>query len=419
MELRFFYDVVCPYAYLASTRVEAMAARTGASVRWIPILLGGLFREVDAPTNPSALMNPAKARHNLLDMRRWADLWSVPLSMPAAHPRRTVAAMRLCVAADDATRPALSQALFRAYWADGEDVADRAVLDRIARAHGLDPAVIDGDAAREGLFASTREAARAGAFGVPAFVVGEHLFWGQDRMHLVEAALGGPVRSQLDGAPLRRDRSDRPRVRFFHDYASPFSYLAATQIDALAAARGLEVAWTPILLGALFRSIGTPDVPLFTMSENKRRYVARDLDDWARALGVPYQFPSRFPLRSVLPLRVTLVEPAAASHLYRAYWAEDQAIDDPETLAAVLTAAGFDAATLLERSQAPAIKAALRQNTEEAEAAAVFGVPTVEVSYPGAAPLLFWGQDRLTLAAAAMDGWIPAGEGAPDPSGVV
>ncbi len=411
MELRFYYDVVCPYAYLASTRVEQLAARCGATLRWRPILLGGLFREHNAAQNPGAEMNAARARLNILDMHRWASLWGVPLTMPASHPRRTVSAMRSLVAAPEELRPALSRALFRAYWVDGVDISDRQELDALARAHGLDPQRIDSDEARAGLYATTSEAARAGAFGVPSFVVARGdgsttLFWGQDRMHLVERALGrAEARSQLEPAASFPRRHADVRLRFFHDFASPFSYLAQAAVGELAAAHGVTVEWAPILLGGLFRAIGTANVPLHTFHAVKQAYVRRDMQDWAALRGVPLRFPSRFPIRTVLPLRVALAEPAVTPHIYRAIWADDRPVDTPEALGPLLAERGFDARALLERAQTPAIKQALRRNTEEAQAAGACGVPTLEVTSPGRPPALFWGQDRLEMAFAAVRGW--------------
>src|SRR5688572_5954777 len=88
--VEFFFDYSCPYAYLASTQIEALCARVGAALRFRPMLLGGVFRAVGAAQNQAGAMNPEKARHNLADMRRWASLWQVPLSMPEGHPMRTV-----------------------------------------------------------------------------------------------------------------------------------------------------------------------------------------------------------------------------------------------------------------------------------------------------------------------------------------
>jgi 2-hydroxychromene-2-carboxylate isomerase len=197
MKLVFYYDVVCPYAYLASMRIEALAERTGAALEWKPILLGGVFRAISAPDVPAAHMPPAKARLNRLDLARYASLYGVALELPPEHPRRTVDAMRLCHAASGSDRIRLTHALYRAYFAEGRDVADRSVLAAVARESGLDEqlaARIDAPELKQALRDATDEAIADGVFGVPGFVVVEGgartLYWGQDRMHLVERALG-------------------------------------------------------------------------------------------------------------------------------------------------------------------------------------------------------------------------------------
>src|SRR5262249_45400182 len=147
------------------TQVEALAKRTGATLRWKPILLGGVFKAIGRDEAP---MPAAKAKLNFLDMHRQAAELGVPLQMPLEHPRRTVAAMRLLHCVDGEARIRLTHALYRAYWVEGRDVADRAVLDAIAREHGVDPAGIDG--AKDALFAATDEAVKDGVFGVPGLV---------------------------------------------------------------------------------------------------------------------------------------------------------------------------------------------------------------------------------------------------------
>ncbi|MCX4245919.1 2-hydroxychromene-2-carboxylate isomerase [Paraliomyxa miuraensis] len=408
MTLDFYFDVVCPYAYLAACEVEALGQRCGVEVRWRPILLGGLLRAVGAPDDPNASMGEAKRRLLGLDRQRSAARLGVPLRTPRAHSRRTVEAMRLCLAAPPgALRRAVSRSLFDAYWVKGDDVADPRVLAEVAGRHGLAADAFAMPDLREGLRAATAEAAARGAFGVPSFVVGERLWWGRDRLPLVERALGGTVAD-----PWEATASVVPsgtRVSFFHDFSSPFSYLAAARIEGIAHARGIRVEWVPILLGALFREIGTANVPLLEMNPTKQAYVRRDLHDWAERWGVPFVFPRHFPLRSVLPLRVALGEPAATLPIYRAAWAEDRAVDTPEGLHAVLEAAGLPAADLLARAQHVSIKDALRSNTERARGLGVCGVPTMEVQREGRSVLL-WGQDRLDLLAAVLDGWWPPGE---------
>jgi 2-hydroxychromene-2-carboxylate isomerase len=194
-QLIFYYDIVCPYAYLGSTRVEAVAAAAGVPLAWRPILLGGVFRAIGAPDVPAASMPASKAMLNLLDMRRWASLFGVPLALHPAHPRRSVEAMRLCHAVDGADRVRLSHALYRSYFVENRDIADRAVLADVAATLGLSRALarIDEPAIKDALRDATAEAVADGVFGVPGFVVvdGERrtLYWGQDRLHLVERAL--------------------------------------------------------------------------------------------------------------------------------------------------------------------------------------------------------------------------------------
>ncbi|RMG11853.1 MAG: 2-hydroxychromene-2-carboxylate isomerase [Deltaproteobacteria bacterium] len=192
-KIEYWYDIVCPYAYLASTQIARLERRTGRSVEWRPFLLGGVFRSLGVPDQPK--MSPAKARMNLLDLHRWADWFGVSLRMPAAHPRRTVLALRAILAAGEA-RVAATQALFRAYWVIGQDVSDPEVVARILADAGLDgPALVERAGSpeiKEALRRETDTAVARGIFGAPAFVVDGALFWGQDRLDFVEAAaLGG------------------------------------------------------------------------------------------------------------------------------------------------------------------------------------------------------------------------------------
>jgi 2-hydroxychromene-2-carboxylate isomerase len=95
-------------------------------------------------------------------------------------------------------------------------------------------------------------------------------------------------------------------LHFFFDFSSPFAYLASTQVEALAQRNSAQLIYRPFLLGGLFKAIGTADVPLFTMSEAKRRHAIADMARWADHYGVPLRFPTRFPMNTVKPLRMVL-----------------------------------------------------------------------------------------------------------------
>ncbi len=193
----FYFDLTCPYAYLASTQIEALCERASAELVWRPMLLGGIFRALAAPQSPGEAMSPPKARMNFLDMHRWADHFGVPLVMPAAHPRRSVGAMRLLVAQPPEARARLAHALFGAYWITGEDIADSTVLLRLAAGAGVEPhaaeRALSDPEVKQALRRDTDDALAHGVFGAPSFFVDPPglLFWGQDRLGFLEKALAG------------------------------------------------------------------------------------------------------------------------------------------------------------------------------------------------------------------------------------
>lgn len=397
----FHYDFSCPYAYLASTQIEALARRTGAELVHRPMLLGGVFRALGVPDGPS--FGAEKARLNLLDMRRWADHLGVPFTMPPTHPNRTVLALRAALAAE-ADLPRATRALFAAYWARGEDVSKPEVVQVALDREGLDGARLVSRAEDRGikdtLRALTDEAVARGVFGAPAFIVDGQLYWGQDRLLFVERALGGTATHLLPDDP-----SGPPAVHevsFFFDVSSPFAYLGATQIEAVARRNGARVRFRPFLLGALFKEVGTPDVPLFAMSAAKRAHVGADLDRWAAHYGVPLRFPSRFPINTVKALRMILqlpddARPALTHALFHAAWAMDRDVTDDAELARIAGEAGFDGAALVEGTRREAVKKLLKDATDEAVRLGLFGAPSFLVG-----DQLFWGQDRLLFVEKAL-----------------
>jgi 2-hydroxychromene-2-carboxylate isomerase len=128
-------------------------------------------------------------------MNRWAEHYGVPLRFPSRFPMNTVKALRMIVQLPEEQRPPLVHALFRALWVEDRDLYDDAELARIAGGVGLDGAALvagtKADAVKERLKEATDEAVRAGLCGAPSFVVGDLLFWGQDRLSFVEKAIRG------------------------------------------------------------------------------------------------------------------------------------------------------------------------------------------------------------------------------------
>jgi 2-hydroxychromene-2-carboxylate isomerase len=415
VRVEFWFDFSCPYAYLASRRIAHVVAGR-ATLALCPMLLGGVFRAIGAGEGPMATQSMAKAAHNTRDMHRWAERMDIPFRLPAGHPMRTVRVLRVLLGLPrDAWCDAM-HAVYAAYWQRGENVAgDDAIRGALAGAGIAEPivaaafAAADTDAIKGELRRWTDLAVARGVFGAPAMVVDRGrgapiLLWGQDRLSFLDAVLDGwdpddPASAPPGGthplAPVTARRGGA--IDFYFDFSSPWAYLGSTQIAAIA---GDALRWRPILLGGLFRDLGTPDVPLFAFPASKRHYAGLDLGRWARWWGVPFRFPARFPQRTVTALRLVMLAgdraPALIERLFRAMWVEDQVIEDDAVVARMAAEVGVDPA-LVARTTEPAAKDALRAATDAARAAGVFGVPTTI-----AGGELYWGQDRLDLVAEAV-----------------
>lgn len=186
--------------------------------------------------------------------------------------------------------------------------------------------------------------------------------------------------------------SDRS-IHVYFDYRSPFAYIAAEVLPELAERHGAELRWNPIdLMGLSNFSGGLP------YSEKKRAYVFVDAARSAEFHGVAIRPPSPFPVEPELALRVALVaerhgrfEPVHRA-LFRAAWCEELDLSSEGILARCIRDAGGDPEAWLAEARTPATEKALRLRTEEAEAAGVFGVPTMAL-----AGELFWGVDSLPV----------------------
>jgi 2-hydroxychromene-2-carboxylate isomerase len=233
------------------------------------------------------------------------------------------------------------------------------------------------------------------------------MFWGQDRMHLVERALAGSGSRAGDGH--REGEADRKRegkeqamhtLEIYWDFSSPFAYLGSTQAEKLAVRTGATLVWRPMLLGGVFKAIGQVDVPLLAWSDAKRRYYLEDLKRFADYWEVPFAFPASFPVLSLKALRLYLALPEERRSSFRertfaAYWAEGRDIAD-EGVLRELVGPGADEA--LARAQSPEGKKALIDATQRAVDHGVFGAPTWIVD----GKELFWGQDRIPLVERAL-----------------
>ncbi len=195
--LECFFDCSSPWTYLCFHNLPAIAERAGVPIEWRPFLVGGVFNAV----NPSVYASreqpvPAKQAHLKKSLADWARLAGLTIVFPpTVFPVNSVTAMRACLVAQD--RGALvpfARAVFEAYWRDDRDIAQREVLADCATAAGLDATGLLEQAAtpacRDRLRSATSEAIARGAFGSPTmFVDGDDMYFGNDALPLVAAAL--------------------------------------------------------------------------------------------------------------------------------------------------------------------------------------------------------------------------------------
>jgi 2-hydroxychromene-2-carboxylate isomerase len=201
-----------------------------------------------------------------------------------------------------------------------------------------------------------------------------------------------------------------PRVDFWFDFASSYSYPAAMRAEPLAQSAGVTLNWRPFLLGPIFAAQGWTNSP-FNLFPRKCRYMWRDLERVCARENLPLRRPEAFPQNSLLAARCALTldvaaRSAFAKAVFAAEFAKGERIDDRATLAAILATLGLPDSAL-ERATSDPVKQALRAETEEAQRLEIFGAP----SFVTAGGELFWGNDRLEESLA----WAIAHEAPPSP----
>lgn len=186
----FWFDFSSPYGYIAAELIDGVAKRCGRDVRWRPILLGPIFKAVG--TAPLTML-PIKGEYSKHDFARMARFHKVAFRLPEKFPVGTQVAARafyLIADADPHRAREFARLVYRAYFAQGRDVADPAVVMELATAAGADVAALaeplKGEAIKERMKAEVDGAMKAGVFGSPFFLVDGEPFWGVDKMALLE-----------------------------------------------------------------------------------------------------------------------------------------------------------------------------------------------------------------------------------------
>lgn len=184
--VQFWFEFASTYSYLAALRIEDLAASRGVPFTWRPFLLGPIFARQgwnDSPYN----LNPARGAYMWHDIARSCSLLRLPFRKPAVFPKNSVLAARVaCLGMGTAWLPGFVRGVFLASFGDDRDIADPALLAEILSGLGYDgPKLVEQAQAephRGRLRIETEEAWTAGIIGAPSCVVGDEVFWGNDRL---------------------------------------------------------------------------------------------------------------------------------------------------------------------------------------------------------------------------------------------
>jgi 2-hydroxychromene-2-carboxylate isomerase len=197
--IEFYFDCSSPWTYLAFHGIQAIAARFSAEIVWKPIVVGGVFNKVNQAVYAARDgVPPAKLAYTVKDLQDWARLRGVVLKFPPAcgHPINSVKCMRGCIAlAEENLLVPFATLAFQALWVEGRDLGLDEVLGELCRLVGGDEeaflrAIVSPEL-KQKLRVSTDELIERGGFGSPTIFLGEDMYFGNDRLQLVEQKLAG------------------------------------------------------------------------------------------------------------------------------------------------------------------------------------------------------------------------------------
>jgi 2-hydroxychromene-2-carboxylate isomerase len=184
--IEFWFEFASTYSYPAAMRIEKIAARSGVDVVWRAFLLGPIFAAQGWKDSPFNIYG-AKGRYMWRDLERTCGERHLPFRRPSVFPRNGLLAARIaCHFSESTWLPEFVRSVYRANFENDSDIAAKPIIENCLAAADQDPqpimAAAELPAAKEELRLRTDQAVRQGIFGAPSFVVGNELFWGNDRL---------------------------------------------------------------------------------------------------------------------------------------------------------------------------------------------------------------------------------------------
>lgn len=197
-KLEFFFDCSSPWTYLAFESIQEIAERDDVEFEWRPFLVGGVFNTINPTVYESRSKPvPAKARYTAKDMQDWADFVGVKIIWPQpVFPVNSVKVMRgAFYAIEEKCLVAYARRAFQSYWSESKDISQDEEIHKIVRDVGMNEDEffrrISQPEYKDELRANTDELIERGGFGTPTlFIDGEDMYFGNDRLPLIERKLG-------------------------------------------------------------------------------------------------------------------------------------------------------------------------------------------------------------------------------------
>ena len=193
--IEFYFDCSSPWTYLGFVGINEISSKYNIEIKFLPILVGGVFNSVnDEVYKFRAKPNPLKSNYYNQDLKMWAKARNIKINWPSIFPINSVKAMRGALffkEQDQIYDYALR--IFKAYWTDGKDISQDNVISKICEDLNLDPDVflnfINQEATKNALKENTQELIERGGFGSPTYFFNDSMFFGNDRIQLLEEQL--------------------------------------------------------------------------------------------------------------------------------------------------------------------------------------------------------------------------------------
>ena len=193
--IEFYFDCSSPWTYLAFSEIVSLSQRHKLEINWKPVLVGGVFNTVNQDVYEFRKKpNLLKLNYSNNDLHLWSKVRGININFPKIFPVNSVKAMRGCLFAKTKNQLyEFADKVFQAYWSEGKDISQEGLLIEIAKNSNLNSdefkKFISSQEAKDQLIKNTDELIERGGFGSPTFFYNEKMFFGNDRLHLLEEAI--------------------------------------------------------------------------------------------------------------------------------------------------------------------------------------------------------------------------------------